>query len=165
MRRHWVEHGRLLWTTVGCGCSRQWYSWGVPSKTVQPMSLERTAGGVPAACFGVRSRVRWLLERALPWHSDSSNGGRTRNRESEGRSIRRTGMEQFCCDTEPGSMQSREHSRSTQNHVCSEMLPRRAAHAAGSRLVILRSRRVAEPAERGGSDGWGVASSKEGAAQ
>lgn len=51
------------------------HSWDVPSKTVQPMSRSRTAGGVPAACFGVRSRVRWLLERVLPWHSDSSNDG------------------------------------------------------------------------------------------
>jgi hypothetical protein len=50
-------------------------SWDVPSKTVQPMSLQRTAGGVPAACFGVRSRVRWLLERVLPCHTDRSNGG------------------------------------------------------------------------------------------
>jgi hypothetical protein len=39
------------------------------------MCLVRTAAGVPAACFGVRSRVRWLLERVLPWHSDSSNDG------------------------------------------------------------------------------------------
>ena len=35
---------------------------------------------------------------------------------SEGRSIRRTGMGQCSCGTEPGSVQSREHSRSTQNH-------------------------------------------------
>jgi hypothetical protein len=50
-------------------------AWDVPSKTAQPMSLASAAGGVPAARFGVRSRVRWLLERVLPWHSDSSNDG------------------------------------------------------------------------------------------
>jgi len=37
--------------------------------------------------------------------------------DSKGHSIRRTGMGQCGCNTEPGSMQSREHSRSTQNHV------------------------------------------------
>jgi hypothetical protein len=33
-----------------------------------------TDSGVPAACFVVKSRVRWLLERALSWHTGAPNG-------------------------------------------------------------------------------------------
>jgi hypothetical protein len=63
----------LLWATVGavdaglvlCAAVDDALG-GSPGATVPPMSLGRTAGGVPAACFGVRSRVRWLLERVLP---------------------------------------------------------------------------------------------------
>lgn len=46
--------------TLCAACSRQWCAWDVPSKTVQPMCNRCSAGEVPAACLGLRSRVRWL---------------------------------------------------------------------------------------------------------
>lgn len=117
MRRHSVEHGLLLWSAVGAGCSRQWCSWDVPSKTVRPMSLAHSAGGVPAACLGCdhacagcsNGRCRGTLTAPL------AAGRRAEQR--EWRSIRRTGMGHGWSGTEPGAMQSREHSRSTQKHV------------------------------------------------
>jgi hypothetical protein len=73
------------------------------------------AGGVPAACLRVRSRVRWLLEQALPWHSGSCNDGGDGGGGRLG-SVRHAGLEQSGGDTEQGSMQSRGHSRSAQKH-------------------------------------------------
>jgi hypothetical protein len=85
--------------------SRQWCCGDTPGATAQPMSRRAPAGGVPAACLGVRSRVRWLLERVLPWHFDRCRGAREGGARWARHSIRRAGMGARGSGTEPGAMQ------------------------------------------------------------
>jgi hypothetical protein len=150
------------------GCSGHWRrtlslraavsvrSWDGPGTTAQPMRLVRTAAGVPAACFGVRSRVRWLLERVLPWHSDSSNDG---DDGGAGRRLavnpaRRYGTILLWYRAGVGAIEG-----AFQEHTESWLI----ADATETRRPCCWSRAVLRkrsPGRRdgGGRDGWGVAS-------
>ncbi len=58
-----------------------------------------------------------VLKQVLLWHSDRLSGGRgVGERVEDGHSIRQAGMEQCCCNTEPGSIQLRERRWSIHNH-------------------------------------------------
>lgn len=49
-------------------------SGGRPVQRFSQCLSEGTGSGVPAACFVVKSRVRWLLEWGLSWHTGAPNG-------------------------------------------------------------------------------------------
>lgn len=65
-----------------------------PAQRFSQCLSKGTDSGVPAACFAVKSRVRWLLERELSWHTGVPNGGASRGAQwvggpsNEDRSVR-----------------------------------------------------------------------------
>lgn len=122
-RRHSATHGRLLWTTRALR----------PARLVLRAAVSSVLGVFPAkrsSQCGEGARLEAFQLRVLECNHACAGclNGRCRGTltapmtsyagdpESGGHSIRRAGMGQCCCDTEQGSMQSREHSRSTQNH-------------------------------------------------
>lgn len=48
----------------------------LPSVTGQPMRDCTRLAASQLRVSRMRSRVRWLFEQVLPWHSDSSNGSK-----------------------------------------------------------------------------------------
>lgn len=142
------------------------------------MRDRHTTGSVPAACFE-RAITRALAARTGAVVAHVRLQWRPGLTEPDGRwrldllSIRRTGMEQCCCDTEPGSMHSREHSRRAYAHggraqdTYQPALPmlldascRMGGYQAGDggaeRTSALRGQRCAKCRRWAGSiDGWG----------
>ena len=138
-------------------------SWDVPSTTAQPM-LQRTQ-------MAALQRRVWECDHACAvcWNGPC----RATQRDpitcglgcwvgSEA-SIRRAGRGG---STGPGTMRSREHSRSAQNHVGGTFwggLPRCAAHAAGStgaRALGVTEQRGQGRAGQEQHSGWGVAGNR-----
>ena len=129
-----VGSSRRSRRTPGAASSRQWCSWDVPGQTVQPMSCKRTAGGVPAGCFGGDHACAGCSNRRCRGTLTASMATALATRRVNGaQSGRQVWSSAFVVQGRGPC--NREGIPSAHTIMFdSEMLPRRATHAAGVAL-------------------------------